>query len=229
MSEPEFGAYRSVSVLAIAALLCGLASPLAALAPLCFVFPLAACVLGSIAWARVTRNPEVLTGAGLALTGAALGAMIGAGVIAVQAAENTRVASQGDAFSREWITLLLNDNPSAAFALTAEQAPPAPGAPGAPGAGSDAAQAPSPEESFARTEPAPSLRSLGRGAEIEQSETLDMIRVGHGRIQLGQRLRVSDGQASVSVVLHLERRPNAIGGPAVWRVLSLKREDGQAG
>src|SRR5689334_16992757 len=68
--------YRSISSLAVLALLFGLAAPLALVNPLLLAVPLAAVVLALFALRQIAANIEILSGRGLALTALFLGVAI---------------------------------------------------------------------------------------------------------------------------------------------------------
>jgi hypothetical protein len=65
--------YRSISSLAVVALLFGLASPLALVNPLLLAVPLAAVILALFALRQIAANEEVLSGRNLALVAVFLG------------------------------------------------------------------------------------------------------------------------------------------------------------
>lgn len=72
--EPED--YRSLSGLAVAALIVGVVSPLALVAPILLLIPLLGTVLGLLAIRKVRRESEYFTGLGLAIFGLAISVLM---------------------------------------------------------------------------------------------------------------------------------------------------------
>jgi hypothetical protein len=70
--DESFEDYRSLSGMAVAALIIGLCSPLAFFAPIFLAVPLLGLALGVLAVLRIWRESEYYTGTGLAVTGALL-------------------------------------------------------------------------------------------------------------------------------------------------------------
>jgi hypothetical protein len=72
--EPED--YRSLSGLAVTALIVGVVSPLALVAPILLLIPLLGTVLGLLAIRKVRRESEYFTGLGLAIFGLAISVLM---------------------------------------------------------------------------------------------------------------------------------------------------------
>jgi hypothetical protein len=70
--DESFEDYRSLSGLAVAALIIGLCSPLAFFAPIFLLVPILGLLLGGLAIVRIWRESEYYTGTGLAVTGVLL-------------------------------------------------------------------------------------------------------------------------------------------------------------
>ncbi len=74
--EDETEDYRSLSGLAVAALIVGVVSPLALVAPILLLIPLLGTVLGLLAVRKVRRESDYFTGLGLAIFGLAVSVLM---------------------------------------------------------------------------------------------------------------------------------------------------------
>jgi hypothetical protein len=118
----ELGQYRSLSTLAIAAVVLGLCSPLALVAPILLAIPLLAIAVAGLALARIHASAASLTGRPLALAGIALGV-----VFAVAAPTHTYVRERlsihhADESARRWLSLLSAGRIDEALELMTPQA-----------------------------------------------------------------------------------------------------------
>lgn len=108
--ENEIPAYRAVSRPAVASLLLGVAGVLA-FADLWFLlFSLAAIVAGVVALRRINRFPDMLTGAGLARIGIALGLVFSLSAATFTGVRQFQVQSSADRFARGLTKVLASRN-----------------------------------------------------------------------------------------------------------------------
>ncbi len=102
----EFESYTSLSAVAVCALLLGLASPLALLAPLMVVVPLAGVIVALLALVRIGNSAGALSGRKLAYWGLALSILCGiASPLRVSVRDNL-YGRQADRTARAWLDLL---------------------------------------------------------------------------------------------------------------------------
>jgi hypothetical protein len=140
--EKDLG-YSQVSPAAIVALLFGLASPLAFVGPVFFVFPAVAVGVALIALGKIRASGGALTGETLARAAIALGVGCIAASLARTSVRDTLMQRQAAAAAREWLELLADGRLSeAGEMLTSDGAHmfiPSPG-PGGPGVTADEAE-----------------------------------------------------------------------------------------
>jgi hypothetical protein len=118
----ELGRYTSLSTLAICALLTGLISPVAILAPPFVVVPIAGILLALFALLRINASAGALTGTKLvywALAICAFSAVAGPVRIMVR---NTAYIGQADRVAREWLDAATGDAPKDAVEMLSESA-----------------------------------------------------------------------------------------------------------
>ncbi len=106
--ENELPTYRAISPLAVGSLIFGLFGVLA-FADLRFVVSAAlAVLLGALALWRIRRQSDVLTGAGLAQAGLALGLIFGLSSVTITFTQNLLLTRRAEAFVRNEIVPVLN-------------------------------------------------------------------------------------------------------------------------
>ena len=160
--------YRSVSALAIASLVFGMASPLCLAWPLLLVIPLVGTAISIFALRRIDTSDGALAGRWAAT--AALALCVFSGTAAVTRDLGTRYIRtwQAEKLGREWIELLLAGETEKAFQLTVagnRREPPIvePGMP---------APTETPYELFLDDPVVSALTKAGERSEIQRAETL---------------------------------------------------------
>lgn len=114
-------AYRPISSAAVAALLLGLASPLALAWTLFWILPLLGVLVALAALRNIARSEGTLAGRWAALVGIALSLLVGAMAISSKYVRNRTVAEQATPWGIKWCELLLEGK--AAEALELKQDP----------------------------------------------------------------------------------------------------------
>ena len=109
--------YSQVSPTAIVALLFGLASPLAFVGPLFFVFPAVAVGVALLALGKIRRSEGGLAGETLARIAIALGLACVAAALVRTSVRDTLMQRQGVAAAQEWLGLLADGRLSDAGAM----------------------------------------------------------------------------------------------------------------
>ncbi|MDG2385341.1 MAG: DUF4190 domain-containing protein [Pirellulaceae bacterium] len=95
--------YRSVSGVAICALLLGMVSIVSLTHPAAWLLPLIAVACGAIALIRISRQPDTLSGRRLALVGISLGLFFGGWAVAQFTADRWVVSRQALKFTEQWL------------------------------------------------------------------------------------------------------------------------------
>jgi hypothetical protein len=112
----EFGSYTSLSAVAVGALLLGLASPLALLAPLMVVVPAAGAIVAILALMRIGNSAGALSGTKLAYCGLVLSILCGVASPLRVAVRDNLYGNQADRTARAWLNLVSKNQTSAALA-----------------------------------------------------------------------------------------------------------------
>ena len=110
----EAVAYRTFSVLAIIALLLGLASPFCFIGPLLFVVPLLGAAVSVLAIRRIDTSQGALAGRWAAVAGLALCVVSLVTALTRDMVGQHLRASQAEAFARDWLGLLIAGRPEEA-------------------------------------------------------------------------------------------------------------------
>ncbi len=110
--------YRAVSITAIVALVLGLLSPVALIAPVLIVLPAAALFASVLALRGIALSDGVLVGRGLAVAGLVLALCFGSGVLSSQTIHTWLLARQARPWADMFIELVREDKLPAAFELT---------------------------------------------------------------------------------------------------------------
>src|SRR5262245_31605035 len=125
--------YTTLSVLAIIALIFGLAAPLAIAGPFLLAIPFFGIAVALVALRRIAVSGGILSGRRAATIGLALcvaSAVLPVSHTLIQRAIRQR---QAESFGREWVALVTSGDLKKAFQLTVDATRPAPPAePGAP-------------------------------------------------------------------------------------------------
>ena len=104
--ENEIPTYRAVSTRAVFAVLCGLLAGLSFTHPAFYLFAVAAVGLGLSADRAIRKHPDMLTGAGLARAGAAMGLVFGLSIFTVMTVQNFLATRQAGAFAADYAQML---------------------------------------------------------------------------------------------------------------------------
>jgi hypothetical protein len=230
LNEPAFHAddvdqtvaYRTFSVLAIIALLLGLASPLCFVGGLLFGIPLIGIAVSVLAIRRIDTSDGVLAGRWAAVIGLALCVASLASALTRDTVGGHLRASHAEAFARDWLSLLVAGRPEDAFRLTVEGAQPRPQMPepGVP------APDKSPYELFLERPVIRAIQAAGAGAAIRLDETVSSRRLNSFHVIVEQKFSIvpatsGDSTGSpVEVVLTVQRARLASEGGSRWLVSS---------
>ncbi len=114
--DDEIAKYRAMSVLAIAALLLGLASPAAVLVPLLWAVPICGAIVSAAALWRIARNP-FLTGRRLALCGLWLSVVFAVAGPTDWLVYRRLVRNEARRFAAVWFDDLQHGQPQKAYQL----------------------------------------------------------------------------------------------------------------
>ena len=98
--ENELPAYRAISSRAVLSVLCGILAVFSIASPFFYIFAVLAVVVGFTADWNIQRYPDILTGRGLAQTGAALGLIFGLGIFTVSSVQGYIHARNAESFAK---------------------------------------------------------------------------------------------------------------------------------
>lgn len=98
--ENELPTYRAISSRAVLSVLCGILALFSIANPFFYIFAVLAVVLGFTADWNIQRYPDILTGRGLAQTGAALGLIFGLGMFTVSSVQGFIRARNAENFAK---------------------------------------------------------------------------------------------------------------------------------
>ncbi|MEN6458387.1 MAG: DUF4190 domain-containing protein [Thermoguttaceae bacterium] len=116
--DDELARYRPVAPLAVAALIFGLAAPVAILAPLLWAVPAVGTLLGFVALRRIRRVEPALAGRRLALIGLAFSFLAVTIVPTHWFVHRWRVRNEAAELAGRCLRLLTQDEPQTAYQLT---------------------------------------------------------------------------------------------------------------
>jgi hypothetical protein len=220
----EVSEYRTISALAIVALVFGLAAPLCFWAPFLMVIPLVGAGLSIVALRRIAASDGALTGRGVAL--AALALCLASATASISHDRVTRHlrSNQAEVLARQWIDLLLNGRTQAAFALTVDGSrPPAPPGPGEP------PPKETPFETFTKNPVVKALVGAGPDSNVRFERISSYRPLSSRQVVVQQEYSIvpaasKNSQASnpVGVVLDLQRSSLAGEKNLHWLVLSFR-------
>jgi hypothetical protein len=216
--------YRSPSVLALIALVLGLASPLVFVAQILLAVPLFGIGVSLVALAKIAASKGQLSGRWAALVGLSLS------VACLSAAESRiwmaewRMAGQARPVAQEWLAHLLQGEGEAAFQMTAA----------AQRAAMDAAEAEppmlgsgqTPLEEFLGHPVVKALLEMGPQAQVQLVGTQNVMRTTPYQAIVEQHFRVQPVERGTpwTVAITLEQRGLVEDGEApVWRVANFEQ------
>jgi hypothetical protein len=222
--QPEVSEYRTISALAIVALVFGLAAPFCFWAPFLMVIPLVGAGLAIVALRRIDESGGTLMGRGVALSVLALSLASATASISHDRVTRHLRSNQAEVLARQWINLLLNGRTQVAFGLTVDGArPPAPPAPGEP------PPKESPLQRFTKDPVVTALVAAGPDSTIRFERTSSYTPLSSHQVVVEQEYSVapaavhgSQPSQPVGVVLDLQRSHLAGEKSLHWLVLSFR-------
>jgi hypothetical protein len=228
----SLGGYRTLSALALVALVVGLASPLCFAAPLALAIPLVGIGLGLIALRRIDRSEGMLAGRGAALVGLALSVASLLGVLTHGQVVRALMVRQAEEFGRNWLAVLQSGETRRAFRLTSTGAEPEP--PDDPLAPPMSKK--DPYQEFVENSLVRRLGELGPHGKIELEQTYSYDTTVTGRCWVGQRFIVrpaaseptAAGSRSEPVHIDLQVQRSRLPGERASRWLVLSYRDAGA-
>lgn len=216
----EFDAdYRSLSGSAVVALLVGLLSPVALLAPMLVVVPLVAIAVAAVALRSLAANREVLTGRPLALTGLALAVASLAMTTTRDAVRHRLLSAQAEQAARVWIEQTVAGQLDSSYLMTLDRGRRAMATNPAVAESDEAVvEIAKAKAAYAERDTVQQLAALDGDVTVERTSNGELRRVDSRRMQLLQDYRVDDASgARVDLTLLLERTAGSK-GPATWRI-----------
>jgi hypothetical protein len=226
----EVSEYRTLSALAIVALIFGLAAPLCFWAPLLMAIPVVGAALSIIALRRIAGSDGALTGQGAAFTALALCLASAAASISYDRVTRHLRSNQAEVVARQWIELLITGRRQAAFDLTVDAArPPAPPAPGEP------APKETPIEAFTKSPIVQTLIAAGPDSTVRFERMSSYRSLSPGQVVVEQEYWIDPSATTnsrpagpVRVVLALQRSRLAGERDMHWLVASFRDANAQA-
>lgn len=220
LQDTELAHYRAICGWAVAALVCGLAAPLALLALGMWLVPASGVLCAAIALWRIGRPDSGLTGRKAALAGLLLSLLFGAMAAGDWFACRWMVRGEARRVAEAWFACLAEGRAEAAHQLTL-----APHLRAAPGEalGDIYRSGPRRREELEQYVARPAVRKLldlGPRAAVRYDRTAGQQRYGDREIVEPVYAVAFDeggGRKSLSVLLHLERR-RLDSGAVVWHV-----------
>lgn len=196
--------YSSLSVLAIIALVIGIAAPLAIAAPFLLAVPLFGIAVSLVALRRIAVSGGTLAGRGAATLGLVL--CVASAVLPVSRDLFQRAirVNQAETFGKTWVSLVTSGSLKQAFRMTVDStrpvAPNPPGEPGKPPAPGDPSPAPkvNPYETFVADPVIKALEAAGAKADVSVRDTLDFQVATYRNVTVRQLYRVIPEPSSAS-------------------------------
>lgn len=222
--------YRTMSKLALASLLLGLAAPVCLFAPLLFVIPVLGATLGIAALRRIAKSDEMLAGRGAAVCGLAISVFMIASAMSYAAVVQQLRANQASKFGQQWISLLLDGKRSEAFQLTVAGSRPAP--PPEPGAPPGRPVA-NPYDQFTENASIKLIEAAGAGASIRLDRTVAYEARPRGQFTVMQDFLVTPKTSEpggktagqpIGVTLTLDRSATDTPNPPEWSVRNFRNQ-----
>jgi hypothetical protein len=229
----ESGDYSSVSVLAIASLLLGLASPLCIFGTLLLVIPLAGMAVSLAALGRIAASGGMLAGRPAAVLGLVISIGTGTAVTSHALAIRQLRVDQAAEIGKEWIKAMLSGDTQRAFLLAYGDLPPNSDQP------QDFGPEGSPYHRFMQWSTVRALSSAGKGADIQFVETVRFGNQGRGECYVRQRFLVipqgSTGAGNgargrpINVLLQLHRMKALGASYMTWLAMPIEETELPAG
>ena len=204
---PEVSEYRTMSALAIVALVFGLASPLCFWAPLLIGVPLFGAALAIVALRRIAASDGALAGRTLALTALALCLVSATASISHDRVTRYLRSNQAEEMARHWLGLLLAGKTQEAFQLTVDgtrpQAPPGPGMP---------PPTETPLETFTKHPLVKAISAAGAASDVRFGGMLSYSPMSAGQMVIQQQYSItpagepgSQTGSPIQVILNVQR------------------------
>lgn len=164
--------YRTLSLLALASLLLGLASPLCLVAPLLMVIPVCGAVLGIAAVLRIDSSEGAMVGRTAALVGLGLSVASICAAYTRTSLTQTMLSAQARSVGEQFVQLLHAGDVDKAFELTLAHAQGPPPKPSQDRPGPPPEPPPDPFETFRTNPVVAALTKLGPEAKIRYERDL---------------------------------------------------------
>jgi hypothetical protein len=227
-SADELSGYRTISALAVAGLLLGLASPLCLFGKVLMFVPIAGAAVSLLALRRIAVSDGGLVGRRAALIGLILSVSCAAVAVSYGAVTRRLRTRQASAVGYQWIALILKGDTKSAFHLSSGHAAPDPNREEGFGAGGN------PYNRFVEAPLVDALLKAGADAAIHGEEVIQYAAQGQGEFLIRQIFVVtpraggpSDGAAAqrppLRFVLQLQRTRPLDGPHVVWLVNPVDR------
>jgi hypothetical protein len=225
--DPELAGYRPVNGWAIAALLLGVAAPLAFADPLLWWVPLVGIAIAIVALARIRRSDLPTVGRKAAIFGLILSAMIATAAPARYLTRNYWLVARSEELANRWFDRLRDGQTQAAFDLMFHVPPrhvPPPHEAAHEGAHEGTAASAAPPEkaeldSFLARPPVPRLLALGDRLQRKRVQTSVMPEnMGRQTVSLWYQIDVADEHPLKPLIVQLEtqRRIDPDGQERWW-------------
>lgn len=189
--------YRSLSLLAILALVFGVAAPLAIFGPVLMVVPIFGIAIALLALRSIAISDGAMTGRWAAMTGLVLSCASLVFPVSHDWIQRSIREREADAFNRRWLTLMTAGQTQAGFKMTVDGSRPqqtsAPKTPPGGGPGMDAPPTPkqTPYEAFMSQPFVNGLKSVGENADIRLKETVEFKPNTYRNIEVRQRYTIT--------------------------------------
>jgi hypothetical protein len=182
--------YSSLSALAIAGLLFGLASPLCLITGVLFVMPLVGMVLSIFALVRIAASGGTLAGRSAAVVGLALSIVFGVAQLSRGAITRYWRTSEAQVFASDWLRVLASGNIEEAFQHTVDgQRPANLQTPAAPPSTT------TPLDDFTSSQVIKTITAAGKDSDIEFEGTEEYERQTWRHFLVTQRFQISPAAA----------------------------------
>jgi hypothetical protein len=206
--------YRSLSVLAVVALIAGLLAPLALVAPLLLAIPLFGIGAAAIALRQISASDGAMTGRAAALAGLALSiAMIGA-VFTRTELSRTLLAGQSRVAGAEWFERLQAGDAEGAFRLTRESLRPTPPP-------DDPASAPKPYDLFRAQPVVDFLLAHGDHVQVRYDGVVEPVDGSFDPYQVVQQYTLEDPHRGEPIVVELVLQRTKLANELRWMVMTV--------
>jgi hypothetical protein len=223
----EIVEYRTLSVLAIASLAFGLASPLSLLAPLLLAIAFFGAAASIIALQRISSSGGLLAGRGVALVGLALcvasiGAVYGRTIVTRQL-----LSHQAHAVALQWFELLQSGQAEQAHELTLKRESPLPVTESNDAANEEGGESHALER-FLEDPVVRAVTAVGGGADVQWNRNLaiEVKRHGLGMVEQLYTITPADpGQQAFRARLSVQRAKYPGQDRPTWLITSYELED----